>query len=287
MEEGSEKLEQSWKKTDFEIKKCLGIGRFASVYHAVEKDTKVEVAIKQIKKKFILKHNFVHQLRREIEIQSRLNHPNIVRLYGYFKDPQSVWLVQELAECGTLYEYLQKKGTLGMTEIKRIGYQLLSALQYLEERHVMHRDIKLENILLDKELNPKLSDFGWSVHSMNCLRKSFCGTILYLSPEMVNKKAYSHRVDIWSTGVLLFELASGNPPFYCADLEDQNKVLDMIKSTSLDELDFDKSITDPLLNDLIRGVRVTNFRCCAKIIRRDPKPKSVWNTRFSMQSGQK
>lgn len=254
MDDSLEHSQKAWAKADFEIRKCLGLGRFASVYYAIEKDSKVPVALKEIKKKLINKHNFIHQLRREVEIQSRLDHPNIVKLYGYFKDPHSVWLVQELAEGGSLYEYLQKQGTLKVDQIRRIGYQLISALQYLEERHVMHRDIKLENILLDKDLNPKLSDFGWSVHSLNNPRRSFCGTILYLSPEMINKEAYSHKVDIWSAGVLLFELATGNPPFYTAESQDQNKVFEMIKSTSLDQLQIDKLVPDPLLNDLIRQV---------------------------------
>lgn len=267
MEDTSEKLARKWKKADFEIKKPIGIGRFATVFSAIEKESRVPVALKNIKKSLICKYNFSHQLRREVEIQSRLNHPNIIQLYGYFQDSESVWLVQELAEGGCLYDYLSQKGTLPMETIRPLAYQLVSALTYLEERHIMHRDIKLENILLDKNMQPKIADFGWASHSLNNQRTSFCGTVLYLSPEMINKEDYSNKIDIWSVGILLYELASGSAPFYEPE-KDKSQVLNMIKEKSLDEVGIESAIEDKDLKDLIRKVKQTHLRCSIRILTR-------------------
>ena len=98
-----------------------------------------------------------------------------------------------------------------------MAFQLLSALSYMDERHVVHRDIKLENILLDNNFHPKLADFGWCVHTINDLRSTFCGTVLYLPPEMVRKDSYCSKIDVWSLGVLLYELSVGRTPFEGSD----------------------------------------------------------------------
>jgi len=247
----STKKEKSWRKDDFEVHHKLGEGRFATVYLATEKASKVKVALKAIRKKFAINNDFVHQLRREVEIQYRLRHPNIIRLYGYFQDINYVYLVQELAEGGSLFSCLQKKLKLNLEEVRSMGYQLVSALHYLEERNVIHRDIKLENILLDKNMNPKLSDFGWAVHTIAPTRKSFCGTILYLSPEMAARECYTHKIDVWSTGVLLFELATGRAPF-CG--KDNEETLEAIKKKSLEELELKSLLGDEELIDLLRHV---------------------------------
>lgn len=248
---GEEKKQKSWRKEDFALSKPLGSGRFGTVFKGVEKASKIPVAIKEMKKKFIQKHNFIHQLRREVEIQYRLNHPNILKLYGYFHDINSVFMVQELAEGGCLYDHLQTKGKLELEEIRRLGFQLLSALYYLQERKVIHRDIKLENILLDKHNNPKLSDFGWAVHAPLQPRSSFCGTILYLSPEMVQKEKYSFKVDVWSLGVLLFEVRAGTPPFYG---QNNLETFELIKTKPTAKPDIEPLIQDECLADLLVNV---------------------------------
>jgi serine/threonine protein kinase len=276
MEANIERPARIWTVSDFEIKDRIGMGRFAIVLSAMEKASKVIIALKKIEKKLIINHGFVHQVRREVEIQSRLSHPNIIKLYGYFQDNNYVYLVQEYASGGSLFEYVNRKGTLDKEEIRRMGFQLLSALCYLQERKVMHRDIKLENILLDQDMNPKLADFGWAVHSLNNLRTTFCGTVLYLSPELVNREPYGNTLDVWSIGILFFELATGKAPFFEPNFCTE-EIIKMIKEKTLDDIEFDNRIHDPELKDLLKKVILSYNRCLKKIHQGDLMQNNVWN----------
>ncbi|KAG5439672.1 hypothetical protein PCK2_000712, partial [Pneumocystis canis] len=140
------------------------------------------------------------QVRREIEIQSNLRHPNILRIYGHFHDSTRVFLILEFAGKGELYKHLRKKGKFSESRASEYVTQMASALLYLHKKHVIHRDIKPENILLGINGEVKLSDFGWSVHAPNSRRNTLCGTLDYLPPEMVEGREHNEKVDIWSLG---------------------------------------------------------------------------------------
>lgn len=161
-----------------------------------------------------LQHSKVEkQLRREIEIQSNLRHPNILRLYGYFHDDKRVFLILEYASQGELYKQLAKCTRFSEKVASRYIAQMASALAYLHRKHVIHRDIKPENILVDSRGYLKIADFGWSVHAPSARRNTLCGTLDYLPPEMVEGREHSEKVDIWSLGVLTYEFLVGTPPF--------------------------------------------------------------------------
>eukprot|EP00937_MAST-01D_sp_MAST-1D-sp2_P005104 g5104.t1 len=203
-----------WKLDDFDIGKKLGDGKFGNVYLAREKKTKYVVALKVLKKAQLEKANVVHQLQREIEIQSHLRHRNILRLYGYFYDADRIYLILEYALGGELYKQLQKSDN-GLDEktAAKYTFEVAQALHYCHTKHVIHRDVKPENLLVGSDDRIKIADFGWSVHTAASRRKTMCGTLDYLPPEMVKGRGHNFQVDVWSVGVLLYELLDGNPPF--------------------------------------------------------------------------
>ncbi|KAF7639750.1 Protein kinase domain-containing protein [Meloidogyne graminicola] len=152
-------------------------------------------------------------MKREIEIQYHLRHPNILRLYGYFYDDERVYMVLELAQLGAVYSLLKKSHKFAHPLTAHLIYQVADALIYCHERKVIHRDIKPENLLLTANYDVKIADFGWSVHAPSSKRTTMCGTLDYLPPEMILCQEHDHNVDNWSVGVLLYEFIVGKPPF--------------------------------------------------------------------------
>ncbi|XP_023372212.1 aurora kinase C [Otolemur garnettii] len=198
---------------DFEIGRPLGKGKFGNVYLARLKENHFIVALKVLFKSQIEKEGLEHQLRREIEIQARLQHPNILRLYNYFHDARRVYLILEYAPRGELYKELQKNHTFDEQRTATIMEELADALTYCHDKKVIHRDIKPENLLLGLRGEVKIADFGWSVHTPSLRRNTMCGTLDYLPPEMVEGRTYDEKVDLWCIGVLCYELLVGKPPF--------------------------------------------------------------------------
>jgi len=208
-----------WQLSDFEIGKPLGKGKFGNVYLAREKASKYIVALKVLFKTQLQKAQVEHQLRREIEIQSHLRHPNILRLFGYFYDETRVYLILEYAPKGEMYKHLkaQENGHFDEPTTARYIRQMTNALLYCHSKKVIHRDIKPENLLLDCKGNLKIADFGWSVHAPSSRRGTMCGTLDYLPPEMIEGKMHDERVDHWSLGILTYEFLVGKPPFEAVD----------------------------------------------------------------------
>ncbi|XP_016926513.4 aurora kinase C [Drosophila suzukii] len=211
-----QKPKKTWELNNFDIGRLLGRGKFGNVYLAREKESQFVVALKVLFKRQIGESNVEHQVRREIEIQSHLRHPHILRLYAYFHDDVRIYLILEYAPQGTLFNALQAQPLKRFDERQSATYiqALCSALLYLHERDIIHRDIKPENLLLGHKGVLKIADFGWSVHEPNSMRMTLCGTVDYLPPEMVQGKPHTKNVDLWSLGVLCFELLVGHAPFY-------------------------------------------------------------------------
>lgn len=208
-----------WSINDFEIGAPMGRGKFGRVYLAREKTTQVMVALKMLFKSELIKGKMEHQVLREIEIQTHLKHPNILRLLTYFHDKRNIFLVLEFAGGGELYKKLQQQpnGRFSAQKCALYTYQVSDALHYCHLNKVIHRDIKPENLLLTVDGSVKLADFGWSVHAPSLRRKTMCGTVDYLPPEIVNHTYYDHRVDNWCVGVLCYEFLVGKPPFMSSD----------------------------------------------------------------------
>lgn len=136
-------------------------------------------------------------------------------MFGYFHDKQRVYLILEYAPKGTLFTLLQNQPDHRIDERQAAGYvrSLADALIYLHKRDVIHRDIKPENLLLGHDGELKIADFGWSVHSPQSNRTTLCGTMDYLPPEMLSGQTHDASVDLWSLGVLCYEMLVGRAPF--------------------------------------------------------------------------
>lgn len=174
-------------------------------------------ALKVLDKRQIRKEGSESHVRREVEIHSRLKHPNVLRFFNWFHDKDRIILALEYSPGGELYRSLQKRGRFDEKTAARYVAQMALALQYLHRKNVMHRDIKPENILLGLHGELKLADFGYSVHSPSDRRATMCGTLDYLPPEMLKARKseahYSKSIDLWSLGVLTYEFLVGEAPF--------------------------------------------------------------------------
>ncbi|KAL0574193.1 Vacuolar protein sorting-associated protein 70 [Marasmius crinis-equi] len=203
-----------WTLHDFDMGRPLGKGKFGRVYMVRTKcEPKYILALKTLYKSEIIAGRVEKQIRREIEIQQNLRHPNVLRLYGYFHDEKRIFLMLEFAGKGELYRQLAKYGCFSEKRAARYIDQMADALMYLHSKHVIHRDIKPENLLLGLNGELKIADFGWSVHAPGNRRRTMCGTLDYLPPEMVEGKEHNEKVDYWALGVLTYEFLVGNPPF--------------------------------------------------------------------------
>ncbi|KHJ84117.1 kinase domain protein [Oesophagostomum dentatum] len=198
------------------------------------------VAVKLIKKSAIENKADLVRIRREIRIMSALNHPNIIQIYEVFENREKIILVMEYASGGELYDYVSRFGSLPESEARRIFRQITSAVLYCHKHQVAHRDLKLENILLDQDNNAKIADFGLSNYFGNkTLLTTFCGSPLYASPEIINGTPYKGpEVDCWSLGILLYTLVYGSMPF---DGRDFNRMVRQIKRGAYYEPDTPSS----------------------------------------------
>ncbi|EGR28171.1 protein kinase domain protein [Ichthyophthirius multifiliis] len=240
---------KDWKLDDFIIGKQLGRGKFGSVYLAREKKSNFIVALKVLDKQQLQMNKIEHQIRREIEIQSHLNHQNIIKLFGFFYDQKNIYLILEYAPQGELYQDLQNQPNKKYSEQKAANYikQMAQALVYLHSKNIIHRDIKPEN-LLNSFGTIKIADFGWSIHSQSNKRQTICGTLDYLSPEMVEGGTHNYSVDIWSLGILCYEFCTGSPPF---ETNSYNKTYERIRNVDFQLPDYLSNELKNLLRQIL------------------------------------
>ena len=213
-----EGLEQEAKITDFEQIANLGTGGYGKVNLYRHKITGAEYAIKLIDKTKFENKLQKELFAREVDMMYKIRHPNIVRLYTHFEDESNCYIALEYIKKGNLYSYTQSmpNKVLDAATTAHFVVDLISSLYYLHNMNppIIHRDIKPENLLVGNNGQLKLTDFGGSnyLESGN-VRYTTCGTQIYHSPEMLLKKGYDTRVDIWAIGILIFELMVGRPPF--------------------------------------------------------------------------
>eukprot|EP00929_Paragymnodinium_shiwhaense_P105152 TRINITY_DN70060_c0_g1_i2.p1 TRINITY_DN70060_c0_g1~~TRINITY_DN70060_c0_g1_i2.p1 ORF type:complete len:542 (+),score=134.14 TRINITY_DN70060_c0_g1_i2:191-1816(+) len=201
----------------FQVVRELGNGMFGVVKEVKKKDSGEIFAMKVLDKQKIVERKLQTQLRREVLTQLRVRHPNVVQLHYYFEDTVRIYLLLEYADQGQLFRYLREQGK-ALPEARAAAFLLDTArgIEYLHGHHIAHRDVKPENVLLfGAELTAKISDLGWCVELTpeEPTRKTFCGTLDYCAPEMLQGEPHGLPVDVWALGVLLFEMLLVRAPF--------------------------------------------------------------------------
>ncbi|XP_058847880.1 MAP/microtubule affinity-regulating kinase 3 isoform X6 [Acipenser ruthenus] len=199
---------------NYRLLKTIGKGNFAKVKLARHILTGREVAIKIIDKTQ-LNPTSLQKLFREVRIMKILNHPNIVKLFEVIETDKTLYLIMEYASGGEVFDYLVAHGRMKEKEARSKFRQIVSAVQYCHQKHIVHRDLKAENLLLDADMNIKIADFGFSNEfTLGNKLDTFCGSPPYAAPELFQGKKYEGpEVDVWSLGVILYTLVSGSLPF--------------------------------------------------------------------------
>jgi len=196
----------------------IGEGSYGKVYKGRRKFAGQIVAMK-----FIIKAGKVERdlrnLRQEISILRTLRHENIILLLDWFETQDEICVVTEYGQ-GELFEILEDDGRLPEDIVRNIARQLVRALHYLHSNRVIHRDMKPQNVLIGAHGTVKLCDFGFarSMSNKTAVLTSIKGTPLYMSPEIVQELPYNYTADLWSLGVILYELFVGQPPFFTTNI---------------------------------------------------------------------
>eukprot|EP00164_Ancoracysta_twista_P001506 GFYU01001976.1.p1 GENE.GFYU01001976.1~~GFYU01001976.1.p1 ORF type:complete len:339 (-),score=85.77 GFYU01001976.1:613-1629(-) len=191
----------------------IGRGSYAKVVTALDTTTGEQVAAKVMDRGFIEQERLTEYVKKEIAVMWHLRHPNIVEIKDVLVTKSNIFIILELVTGGELYNKVVQCGQFTDEESRRCFRQLLSALEYCHERGVCHRDLKLENLLLDGDNNIKITDFGFSRH-LNSQLRSAVGTPSYMAPEALEKQNYDGKaVDVWACGVILYIMLIGRYPF--------------------------------------------------------------------------
>ncbi|OHT13803.1 CAMK family protein kinase [Tritrichomonas foetus] len=232
------------------LKRQIGKGSFATVWRAEHRLAKTFVAIKIVDNSSLQTEDAKTRFVREINLIKQMDHPFISKLFEVIDTPQYTYLIMEYAENGSILTYVNSHGRLPEKQARRYFSQLLSALEYLHnEKKVAHRDLKAENVLLDRNLNIRLIDFGLSnsFSEESPELSTACGSPAYASPEMVRGQPYTKMADIWSSGVLLYAMVTGQLPF------DDDNMQHLLQKIAFTEPQY-PSFLSPQLVDLLKKV---------------------------------
>jgi len=222
----------------YEMLDDLGEGIFGSVKLGVEKKTKERVAIKIIKKKKA-KPSDIELVRTEIDIMKLCHHPNVVHLLDHFENAEYIFIVMEYIRGGRLTDYMkEKKFHFSEKRAAEIIYEIAIGVKYLHKHYIIHRDLKPDNIMLTESNDKghiKIMDFGLSkILGKKEKTSDGFGTLTFVSPEVLIRKPYNKEIDIWSIGVILYLILSGDLPFD-DEKDDEQKIA---KSIVFNEVEF-------------------------------------------------
>ena len=276
--------ETEYKIGNYLIKKTLGQGTFGKVKLGIYIPTQEKVAVKILEKERIIEKDDEIRVKREFDMLAQFNHPNVILVAEIFESSDSFYSVMEYCEGGELFNYIVKNRRLSEEESAFFYYQLINGLEYIHSLGIVHRDLKPENLLLTSEHLLKIIDFGLSNYfkeGQKDLLSTPCGSPCYASPEMVGGNKYNgFKIDIWSSGIILYAMLCGYLPF-------EDKDNDVLFEKILEcKLVYPKYITNTS-KDLIEKILVTDpeTRITIPEIKKHPfylKGKDLFEQEFSV-----
>lgn len=245
------------------IKKRIGKGAFSNIYKGYHHYSKKVVAIKEISLDTLNKYEKI--IKKETQIMKKLNHPNIVKLYDTIIDSntENVYLVMEYFSRGDFSKFLKKRPLKEKYALKYLK-QISDAMKYLLDNKIIHRDLKPQNILVSETGTIKISDFGFARYFDNdVMIQTICGSPLYMAPEIIKNKKYDYKSDLWSIGIILYEMLVGVPPFKARNIYELIRVLEN------DTFKMPKNISEKCKN-LLLG-----------LLNKDPDKRISWEDFFN------
>ncbi|XP_065838371.1 serine/threonine-protein kinase 33-like [Oscarella lobularis] len=261
--------DESQLERHYVVGRVLGQGSFGIVKEAVDRQTSTKYAIKIINKEKA-GSSAMKLMERELLILQLVEHRHIIRLEEVFETGKKMFLVLEYCEGGELQDLFKEKGHFAEDEVRTIVRRLTDAVAYMHQNNMVHRDLKLENILLrgrnddsDDSFDIKLADFGLSyikgesdaVMEGGTMMQSMCGTPLYMAPEVLRNHNYSKQCDIWSIGVIMYTLLCGQQPFRS---DEEGMLYDLIKTGKVTFEEDVWTTVSSSAKDLIRGMIQVN-----------------------------
>uniref|UniRef100_A0A6T6MSR4 Non-specific serine/threonine protein kinase n=1 Tax=Timspurckia oligopyrenoides TaxID=708627 RepID=A0A6T6MSR4_9RHOD len=200
----------------FEMGQVIGKGAFGVVREAKSRATGEQVAVKTFKKKNLNEDDYKY-LKREIDIVTKVDHLNVVNTYDVFESEDSIFIVMEYLPGGMLYDLVAQEGFLSEDQAAAVMREIISGVQYLHEHGIVHRDLKPENMLCKRKLFPwnvKVCDFGLANFAAgSSVMETQVGTPYFAAPEIIKGESYTSSVDMWSCGVVMYNILSGQLPF--------------------------------------------------------------------------